>query len=191
MRESEQWNLESIYNTHAKWVYNLALHYLWNKEDAEEVTQDVFIKVHHQLSKFRAESQLKTWIYRITVNSSLDHIKASKRAKRGGGLFFFSINDEGAERAFNHPGVDIENQEEVEAIMRQIALLPRKQQEALILNKIEGYSIIETAELMSLSGKTIEGLITKAKKTLKESLNHHQDENNILSSKNIIGNEII
>jgi RNA polymerase sigma-70 factor (ECF subfamily) len=189
MRLSKFQDLASIYKAHSKWVFNLALHYLWSKEDAEEVTQDVFLKVHHQLSNFRGESQMKTWIYRITVNSSLDFLKAKKRTKRGGGLFFFSLNDDASERQFNHPGVNIEHQEEVEAIMRKIAMLPKKQMESLILHKVEGYSLAETAALMQLSNKTIEGLITKAKKNLKEKLESHQDSDLLISSNWIISNE--
>ncbi len=188
MIEKNQWTLEDIYFSNSKWVFNLALHYLWNKEDAEEVTQDVFLKVHHHLNHFRGESQLKTWIYRITVNSALDHLKASKRAKRGGGFSFFSLNDDTTMRTFNHPGVEIENKEEVEAVMRKIALLPKKQQEALILHKVEGYSISETAEFMNLSSKTIEGLITQAKKKLKENLILDEEKPVILSSKSILDN---
>jgi RNA polymerase sigma-70 factor (ECF subfamily) len=132
---------------------------------------------------------MKTWIYRITVNSSLDFLKAKKRTKRGGGLFFFSLNDDALERQFNHPGVNIEHQEEVEAIMRKIAMLPKKQMESLILHKVEGYSLAETAALMQLSNKTIEGLITKAKKNLKEKLESHQDSDLLISSNWIISNE--
>mgnify|MGYP003553817947 CR=1 FL=1 len=66
---------ESIYNQHKILVYNLALNYLQNTEDAEEITQDVFVQLHHSLSEFKEQSSLKTWIYRITINKSLDFIK--------------------------------------------------------------------------------------------------------------------
>ena len=71
-------NIELIYNEHSKMVYNLCLGYLHSIEDAEEVTQDVFIKVYHSISEFKNKSSLKTWIYRITINKCLDFIKAKK-----------------------------------------------------------------------------------------------------------------
>ena len=63
-------------------VYNVALNYLQNIEDAEEVTQDVFIKIYQSLATFKEESSLKTWVYRITINQSLDLIKKKNSKKR-------------------------------------------------------------------------------------------------------------
>jgi RNA polymerase sigma-70 factor (ECF subfamily) len=63
-------------------VYNLALQYTQNIEDAEEVAQDVFVSIYNSIDKFQANSKLSTWIYRITINKSLDFIKAKKTKKR-------------------------------------------------------------------------------------------------------------
>lgn len=63
-------------------VYNVALNYVQNIEDAEEITQDVFLKVHESLASFKKNSTIKTWIYRITINQSLDFLK-KKKAKKG------------------------------------------------------------------------------------------------------------
>ena len=68
--------LAEIYQEHKSMVYNLSLQYVWSAEDAEEITQDVFLKVFESLGKFRSESHLRTWIYRITINTSLDFLKA-------------------------------------------------------------------------------------------------------------------
>ena len=65
----------TIYNQYKVLVYNVALNYVQNIEDAEEITQDVFIKVSENVSNFKENSTFKTWIYRITINQSLDYIK--------------------------------------------------------------------------------------------------------------------
>ena len=57
-------------------VYNLALQYTQNKADAEEITQDVFVKVHQKIHTFGERSELKTWIYRIAINQSLDFLRS-------------------------------------------------------------------------------------------------------------------
>jgi len=57
-------------------VYNLALHYVQNIQDAEEITQDVFVSVYQSLAKFKESSTISTWIYRIAINKSLDYIKS-------------------------------------------------------------------------------------------------------------------
>ena len=59
-------------------MYNLSLHYLHNTEDAQEATQDVFVKIYNKIEGFNNKSSLKTWIYRITINHSLDVIKSKK-----------------------------------------------------------------------------------------------------------------
>ena len=71
----EKNNFEEIYHQYNMLVYNLALNYLHNTEDAEEITQDVFVKVYQSIENFKSNSSLKTWIYRITINQSLDFIK--------------------------------------------------------------------------------------------------------------------
>ena len=73
---------DEIYFEHQKMVFNLALQYVQNIEDAEEITQDVFVKVHNKFNSFKNQSSLKTWIYRISINQSLDFIKAKKAQKR-------------------------------------------------------------------------------------------------------------
>ena len=59
-------------------VFNLALQYVQNTEDAEEITQDVFVKIHFSKDNFKNQSAWRTWIYRITINQSLDFLKAKK-----------------------------------------------------------------------------------------------------------------
>jgi RNA polymerase sigma factor (sigma-70 family) len=78
---------EQLYKLHTDLVYNLALQYVQNTADAEEIAQDVFMSVHKNMHKFKGKSSVKTWIYRITINKSLDFIKAKTRTKRS---FFFN-----------------------------------------------------------------------------------------------------
>ena len=82
-------NFNTIYNQYKTLVYNVALNYLQNIEDAEEITQDVFLQLYQSLDKFKNNSSLKTWIYRITINKSLDFIKHKNSVKR---FFIFGKN---------------------------------------------------------------------------------------------------
>lgn len=70
-----------IFDQHKRMVYNLSLHYVWSKEDAEEITQDVFIQVFSHIEQFRHEAQLRTWIYRITIHTALDFLKKKARKR--------------------------------------------------------------------------------------------------------------
>ena len=126
---------EDIYSQYSKLVYNLALHYLQNTEDAQEATQDVFVKIYQKIEGFNNKSSLKTWIYRVTINHSLDVIKSKNRKLRT----LFSREYEDNDRVdFDHPGIKIESKEAVEKIMRELNKLPGNQKTALILKGIEG-----------------------------------------------------
>lgn len=156
--------LELLYEKHAKQVYNLALQYVQNVSDAEEITQDVFLAAYKALDKFRNESNHGTWLYRITINKSLDFLKAKKRKKR-----FFWFTGELTENdsvEMNHPGVLIENQEGTAFIFSCINELPGNQKTALILHKIEQLPLAEIAVIMELSPKAVESLVQRAKTNL-------------------------
>lgn len=150
-------------------VYNIALQYVQNKEDAEEITQDVFVKIHEKLNTFQNHSTLKTWIYRIVINQSLDFLKAQKSIKRWSFFSALSLNNENIKIEvphFNHPGVELEQKEALEFIFKAINQLPENQKTVLILLKIEQNSQAQTAEIMDLSTKAVESLFNRAKKNL-------------------------
>lgn len=168
-------NFLELYNQYKDIVFNLALQYIQNTEDAEEITQDVFLSIYEKLSEFRKDSKLSTWIYRITINKSLDYIKAKKRMKR---LAFFTslYHDKTGELKsefsdFNHPGVLMEQREALEKIFRTINELPDRQKTLIILMKIEGKTEKEVANIMCISIKAVESLFQRAKSKLSEKLN--------------------
>ena len=171
--------MKELYNQYAKSVFNLALHYLQNVEDAEEVTQDVFVKVYQNLAHFKEQSTLKTWIYRITINCSLDYIKSKKAKKRFGLLtsLFIAGSGEpiGQVREFNHPGVILENKEAVEQLFQLINELPERQKTAIILAKIDQRSQKEIAEIMNMTGKAVESLLVRAKNTLAQRMSKNKE----------------
>ncbi|MFK7757372.1 MAG: RNA polymerase sigma factor [Flavobacteriales bacterium] len=167
--------LELLYNAHKELVFNLALQYVQNTQDAEEITQDVFISVHRNLSQFKGESTAKTWIYRITINKSLDFIKAKKRNKRWAFLTAKSVDDHSNEVAnFSHPGVELEHKEELASLFKSINQLPARQKTALILLKIEDRSQAVVAEIMELTPKAVESLFQRAKKNLEKIINQNE-----------------
>jgi RNA polymerase sigma factor (sigma-70 family) len=165
-------NFQMIYNQYAVLVYNVALQYLQNIEDAEEITQDVFIQVHASIDKFDQRSALKTWIYRITINKSLDFIKHKNSQKR---FFIFgnksqNENDYTNASHFEHPGILLENKEKAGILYCVINELTENQKTAFILSKIDGLSNPEISAIMQLSISSVESLIFRAKATLKEKL---------------------
>ncbi|MDH4403578.1 MAG: RNA polymerase sigma factor [Flavobacterium sp.] len=167
-------DFEKLYNQYSILVYNLALNYLQNIEDAEEVTQDVFIQINNSLSKFQEKSSLKTWIYRITINKCLDFIKHKNSQKR---FFIFgkkSQNEFEIENVsnFEHPGILMENKEKSKLLFEIINELGENQKTAFLLSKVDGLSNPEISEIMKLSISSVESLIFRAKSTLKEKISN-------------------
>jgi RNA polymerase sigma-70 factor (ECF subfamily) len=166
---------EEIYKQFSRLVFNLALQYVQNTEDAEEITQDVFLTVHKSLKLFQQNSEIHTWIYRIAINKSLDFIKAKNRKKRF--AFITSLfHDDGNElknlgHNFNHPGILLEQKEALESLFQHINALPDNQKTALILSKLEQKSQKEVAEIMKLSTKAVESLLQRAKTNLAKKIN--------------------
>ena len=175
--KSERLNFEEIYIEYSNLVFNLALQYVQSKEDAQEIAQDVFLKVYDKFDSFNENSTLKTWIYRITINTSLDFIKAKKRNKRG--FFYSALRIDDPEKIvplpnFEHPGFIMENKEAAEKIFQAINDLPEDQKTALILMRLDQKTQAETAEIMNKTTKAVESLFQRAKMNLNTILNKNE-----------------
>jgi RNA polymerase sigma-70 factor (ECF subfamily) len=166
--------LEHIYKQYNKRVYNTILSYVQNIEDAEEITQDVFLEVYRSSEKFKGESSLITWIYRIAKNKCLDFIKYKNRKKRF--AFISQLFDAHSgelihdKADFFHPGVNMENKEKSAFLFKAIHNLPKNQKTAFILSQLEGLSYAEISEVMLNSIPSVESLLFRAKQNLRKQL---------------------
>jgi len=157
-------------------VYNTCISFVKNPDDADDLTQEVFIEVYNSIHKFKEESKLSTWIYRISVNKSLQYLRKMKRKKRFG--FLIGIGDEGklndpAKLDFNHPGIMAENKEKAAILFQAIEKLPENQRIAFTLHKLEDLSYDQISEIMQKSLSSIESLMHRAKVNLKKELCHY------------------
>lgn len=167
-----QSHFEKLYHQYKTLVFNVALNYLQNTEDAEEVTQDVFVKAYHSLEDFNQKSTYKTWIYRITINQCLDFIKRKNSQKR---FYIFGKKSQNEQEYLNttnfeHPGILLENQENAKILFEVINTLTENQKTAFLLSKLDGLSNPEIAEIMQLSISSVESLIFRGKAALQEKL---------------------
>ena len=123
---------EMLYNRFSTKVYNTALSYTKNIGDAEEITQDVFVKIYKSASSFKGSSSVETWVYRITINTSLNYLK-----KRNRFTFFKKTYPNSQSIDFNHPGVLLERKEKAAMLFRVMDSLADRQKTAFILSYIE------------------------------------------------------
>lgn len=154
-----------IYLLYKNKVYNTAISYLQNVEEAEEITQDVFVTLFNKAHSFKGKSKLSTWVYRITVNKALNQIdKRNRRPKPTKEIEDYHKVD------FNHPGVILENKEKAAYLFSMIDTLKETQKTAFILSYIEGLPRQEVADIMKISLKAMESLLQRAKTNLQKKL---------------------
>jgi len=177
IKKKDESAFKYLVETYSDRVYNTVLSFVQHAEDAEDIAQEVFIEVYQSIDKFKNESKLFTWIYRIAVSKSLDHLKSKKRKKRF--AFVQSLfGDEGisllADKPhFEHPGVLLENKEHSKVLFFAISKLPENQQTAFNLNKVEGLSYNEVSEVMQVSVSSVESLLFRANQNLKKLLENY------------------
>ena len=162
-------------------IYNTSLGLLHDLEDAEDITQEVFIEVFQSIDGFRGRSKLTTWIYRITVQKSLEVIRKRNRKKRSAKIYsLFGKEDmisATSDSPFYHPGVRLENKERSSILFKAISRLPENQQAAYTLHKIENLSYAEIAEIIKVSISSVESLMFRAKQNLQKSLSDYYEKN--------------
>ena len=156
-------------------VFSTVYSYLRQAEETEEVTQDVFIEIYRSARFFNARSSVSTWVYKITINKSLDKLRYLKAKKRFAFLTSRLSTDEDESFKNNipdttHHGLDADKKESLGILLAAIDRLPENQKTALILTQLELLKGKEAADIMGVSAKAVEGLIQRAKSNLKKEL---------------------
>ena len=166
--------LKKLYDSYSTKVFNTVLSYTKNREDAEELLQDIFVTIYNSSGTFRKDASVSTWIYRIAVNKSLDFLRKKNSHKRFG-LFTSLYKKDSGELAiehtdFIHPGIKMEQKEDAKLLFQVIDTIPENQRTIFILTQIEGLGQKEVSEIMQISRKAVESLLKRAKNNLKKEL---------------------
>jgi RNA polymerase sigma-70 factor (ECF subfamily) len=152
--------IEEIYKNHSKYVYNIALGILRNKSEAEDVTQDVFVKLYYALNSFRYKSDIKTFLYRITVNKSIDLIRSKK-------LHLKKMEKIMPDEIYISSKIDLYDMLENLELNYRVPLL---------LAEIGGFSYKEIAQILNINIGTVKSRINRAINKLKNILMEENDE---------------
>jgi RNA polymerase sigma factor (sigma-70 family) len=159
-------------------IFATCISFVPNREDAEDIAQDVFFEVFKSIKKFKGDSSLSTWMYRITTNKCLEFIRKRNTKKRFAFLQSltgpdFEIDKTNFFTEMNHPGVILENKEQNETLFLAINNLPEAQRVAFTLNKVDGKSYQEVSDIMEKSLSSVESLLFRAKKNLQKTLENY------------------
>ncbi len=167
---------ESLVLDNQKKVYNLALKMTGNENDAQDISQEAFIKAYTGLKNFRGESRFSVWLYRLTYNLSIDFIRKNQRTQVSSLTY---IDDNGDYADFEIPDIsyepegEIEKRELREAISKGIDELPEKHREILLMREITGMSYEDIAVTLGLSEGTVKSRISRARAGLVQILNKY------------------
>lgn len=172
--------IQYLVDHYQKDVIKTAYYFVAIMEDAEDLSQEVFLEVFRSISRYKKNASLSTWIYRITVNKSLDHLRRQKRRN----IFnqvksFIQVSHDGTNViSKEQPTLDTRNEDNEKRQILDMAVnsLPENQKIAFILNKYEEMAYKDIAEIMNLSVSSVESLLHRAKLNLQKKLVNYFSE---------------
>lgn len=148
---------------YARRIHLLAFHYCRNAQDAEDLSQEVWLKAYQALRSFRSDSSFYTWLRRITINAFLNHRRASFFRRRGQttAVQLVQIDSEPLETHSVSPE-NIYNKLLFESVLEALAELTPSQRLAFLLRHYEGMSYDEIANAMNCSSGTVKKGVSRA-----------------------------
>lgn len=182
LQKRDEAAFEELIRQYEKKVYSLCFRMCGNSEDAEEAAQDAFLALWRGIGRFRQESSLSTWIYRLATNACIDTLR--RRKKQSGSV---SLDDEelfvDAVDTSPQPQETVEHRETQKLLQEGLSALPEEYRKVLILREIEGLSYTEIAESASIELGTVKSRISRGRSLLRNFLSGNGNFFEIASSK--------
>jgi RNA polymerase sigma-70 factor (ECF subfamily) len=167
-REGDGAAFESLFRRWAAPLLRYLERMLRDAATAEELVQEVFLRVHRARDRYAPEARFSTWLYRIATNLALNELRRSRRRDPHQGM-----SDEGAQSlAAKTPAADdvVHARRLGEAALRELEALPERQRAALWLSAVEGLAYSEVAVILDASEKAVKALVHRARSALVEKL---------------------
>lgn len=158
-------DFHEIYTNHKELVWNLISRFVFTKEDREDLFQDVFIKINNALPRFKGESKIETWIYRITINTGINFAKKQQRDRfigdllKKSGIIKTSEDDSSSRIEAN------------DTILKPLEKLNPKQRMVLLLAEVYEMDLKDIGEHMNIPVGTVKSNLHRAKEGIKKWIN--------------------
>ena len=153
---------EELVHRHKDRAFRLACKYLGNRQEAEDLAQEAFLKILDSADSYRPTASFRTYLYRVVVNACLDY----RKKKRPHFTDSLPVREDHADG----PGEAMEREARREEVREAIEELPKRQRMALVLQYYEGLSYAEVAEAMDCSESAVDSLLVRAKRKLRRQL---------------------
>ena len=170
---------EAGFNYLAEKYHRPMIHFLFrmvrNQAMAEELAQEVFLRVYRSRKSYRAEAKFTTWLYRIATNLAVNHARDTKHERAVQTVYLDAPDEEtGARPDVADDGLTAEQsllrEERMKAIRAQVMALPERQRMAVLMHKYQGMDYREIGQVLKLSESAIKSLLFRAYQTLREKL---------------------
>ncbi len=158
-------------------VFSIAMRMLKNTDEAQDAAQDVFLAVYRSIKKFRGDSKLKTWIYRIVINTCINRLKSKKRKQQApldnqNEMLIEKSQEEGKtpQATIDNPLKALERKNLREIIEKEIAKLPEENRVIIIMRDVEGLSYEQIEKILEIPDGTVKSRLHRGRQELKKRL---------------------
>jgi RNA polymerase sigma-70 factor (ECF subfamily) len=158
--DMEAWNM--MINRYSKKVYNLALNFAGNYDDASDITQDIFLKVYNNIDKFQDDKNFNSWLLKLSRNYCIDYWRKNKNYKQR-----LELNDnlynEQAQENIKSPEESVIHTDEIQFLREKLKLLSPDLRSLIIMRDIQNYSYQEIADYLDIPLGTTKSRINRAR----------------------------
>jgi RNA polymerase sigma-70 factor (ECF subfamily) len=168
----------AIFERHQRWVFNLAYRMVSNRDEAADLTQEIFVRVHRSLPTLRAHQAFLTWLKRVAVNVCKDYLKRRRLATTpleqtgdAGESETRDLPDESADPAQGVLGRELQQR-----LAEAIASLSEDHRAVVVMHHVQGMEVTEIARVMKCSVGTVKSRLSRARSALREYLRGYVEE---------------
>lgn len=159
---------EDIIKPHEYMIYNVAYRMLGNEEDAKDVAQEAVIRAYKKFSQYKGKSSFSTWLYRITINLCIDHLRKdkSKKAELIDNMEYTHYKNDD----FGDPQSHAEKTELLNVIIEELNKLKAEYKAVIVLRDVYGFTYEEIARILNIRVSTLKSRLVRARNALKENI---------------------
>jgi RNA polymerase sigma-70 factor (ECF subfamily) len=158
----EAW--EELLALYSERIYNLALHFAGGAEDAEDLTQEIFLRLYQNLRLYRGDVPLAAWALRLSRNLCIDHYRRARRERRAA-----AVSEEVLARmpaGGGDPQAEAQRRQQLRAVYRELEAMPEDLAEVVLLRDLQGWSLEETAAWLEVPVGTVKSRLHRGRNEL-------------------------
>ena len=175
LRAGNMAGFDFLIHKYRKPIINFMYRMVHNQAVAEELAQEVFLRVYRSRETYRAEARFSTWLYRIATNLGVNHARDTRHERTASTIYLDEVDSETGtthDVADSTPGAEsnLLNRERLDAIRQHVLALPERQRMAVLMHKYEGMDYKQIGDVLKLSESATKSLLFRAYQTLREKL---------------------